>query len=89
MSAGNFADDFARLMAIESAAARGDPQRLAAMVERLSSALGMAIAMAALGDPRVIDDLIEGATAFAHSEAVEKARAIRLLLGSVSRGGGG
>lgn len=89
MSAGNFTDDLAKLVSVEAAASRGNPERLAVMIERLSAALGMTIALATRGDPRGIDEMIEGATAFAHGEAVEKARVVRLMLGAVSRGGGG
>lgn len=89
MSAGSFTDELAKLTSIEAAASKGDPERLALMIERLSAALGMTIALATRGDPRGIDEMIEGATAFAHGEAVEKARVFRLMFGSVSRGGGG
>lgn len=76
-----FADDLSRLVAIEAAKARTDPERLSEMMERLAAALGMTVALAAKGDPQMIDTLMTGAEAYAHSEAVEKGRIARLMQG--------
>lgn len=68
-----FADALASLTSKEMTQARGDPDREADAVERLAHALGLAIAMAAGGDAKAIDTMIEGATAYAHEEAVSVA----------------
>lgn len=69
----NFADRLASLTSKEMTQARGDHAREADAIERLARALGFAIAMAAGGKPRAIDTMIEGATAYAHEEAVDAA----------------
>jgi hypothetical protein len=61
------------LTAKEAAAAHGDADRFGQMIEGLARALGFTVAIAARGDPKTIDTMIEGATAYAHGEAVEKA----------------
>lgn len=70
---GAFADQLASVVARETRAARGDRDRMAAMIERLSASLGFAVAMAAEGDATMIDKLMVGAEANAHAEAVDKA----------------
>lgn len=74
-----FADKLASLTASEAAKAKGDPERMGAMVERLSAALGFTIAIAANGDGPTIDEMMSGAEAYAHQEAVDKAPLIRLM----------
>lgn len=73
----DFAGALARICSKESAAARRDPERWAEMIERLSAALGLTIALAANCDPAKIDELMTGAEAFAHQEAVQKASVLR------------
>lgn len=68
-----FADALASLTSKEMTQARGDQDREADAIERLARALGLSIAMAAGGDPKAIDTMIEGATAYAHEEAVSAA----------------
>lgn len=68
-----FADALASLTSKEMTQARGDHDREADAIERLARTLGFAIAMAAGGDPKTIDTMIEGATAYAHEEAVSSA----------------
>lgn len=68
-----FADALTSLTSKEMAQARGNHDREADAIERLARALGFSIAMAAGGDPRAIDTMIEGATAYAHEEAVSSA----------------
>lgn len=70
---GPFADQLATVVARETRAARGDRDRMASMIERISASLGFAVAMAAEGDAATIDQLMVGAEAHAHAEAVEKA----------------
>lgn len=68
-----FADALASLISKEMTQARGDQGREADAIERLARTLGFAIAMASGGDPKAIDTMIEGATAYAHEEAVSAA----------------
>lgn len=69
----SFADALASITSKEMTQARGDQEREADAIERLARALGFSIAMAAGGDPMAIDTMIEGATAYAHEEAVSAA----------------
>lgn len=68
-----FADALASLTSKEMTQARGDQEREADAIERLARALGFSIAMATGGNPKAIDTMIEGATAYAHEEAVATA----------------
>ena len=74
-----FGDRLAALCSREASAARGDAERSAAMIERLASSLGFAVAVAAGGDPRVIDEMLTGAEGYAHQEAVAKAPFARFV----------
>lgn len=77
MSEPNEADRFASrltmLVSKEVAASRGDPERLAFVIERLSASLGFSVAIAARGDGPTIDTLMAGAEQYAHQEAVDAA----------------
>jgi len=75
----SFEDQLAKLVAEEMGAARGDHDRMAAVIERLSAALGFSIAITSQGDPQMIDTLMHGAERYAHEEAVSKARIARLI----------
>lgn len=68
-----FATSLASLIRKEMTQARGDKDREADAIERMARALGFSIAMASGGDPKAIDTMIEGATAYAHEEAVSVA----------------
>lgn len=68
-----FADRLASLISKEMTKARGDHDREADAIERMARTLGFSIAMASGGDPEAIDTMIEGATAYAHEEAVSTA----------------
>ena len=57
----------------ELSSAKGDPERIGIMLEKLGSALGFTIAMAARGDGAGIDELFEGISNYIHGEAVSKA----------------
>ena len=69
-----FDDQLSHLISEEAAAAHNDADRLGAMIERMARALGFTIAIASRGDGKTIDTMIEGATAYAHEEAVDKSR---------------
>ena len=73
MEKSSFADRLSALVSGEMVAAKRDPDRMAEVVERLSAALGFSVALMARGDAKAIDELMTGAEAYAHSEAVEKA----------------
>jgi len=51
------------------------------MIECISAALGMSIAIASRGDPKMIDTLMSGAEAYALEEAVERSAVIAALQG--------
>lgn len=73
MTSEDFADKLAALLSGETQRCRGAPERYAALIERLAASLGFAVAMAAKGDPQMIDTLMTGAEAHAHQEAVDRA----------------
>lgn len=75
----DFADKLAALTAAEGAACKGDPDRMGVMIERLAAALGFTIAIASRGDPKFIDEMMAGAEAYAHAEAVDKAPFAQLM----------
>jgi hypothetical protein len=78
-----FADKLHSLTSKEMAQANQakDAERMGDVVEALARALGFSIAIATKGDPKGIDTMIEGATAYAHGEAVDKAKFARLFEG--------
>ncbi len=75
----DFADKLAALTSREAADANGDPERMGVMIERLATALGFTIALAARGDANTISVLISGAEAYAFEEAVEKAPFVKMM----------
>lgn len=75
----DFADKLSGLVAREAAASRGDPERFGAMIERLSASLGFTVALACRGHGPAIDEMLAGAEAYAHAEAVEKAPFAQLM----------
>lgn len=76
----DFADELHKLTSREAVAAQNDPERIAFMFERLAAALGFTAAIACRGDARAIDQMLAGAEAYAHAEAVEKAPLIRSMV---------
>ena len=79
----DYGETIRALTAKEMAAAKDakDADRIGAAIEGLSRALGFSIAVATNGDAKGIDTMIEGATAYAHGEAVEKSRFAKLFEG--------
>lgn len=63
----------------ELAAAKGDPERIGIMIEKLGRALGFTVAVAARGNGKGIDELCEGVTNYVHGEAVSKAPMAAML----------
>jgi hypothetical protein len=78
----NFPNELADLVAKEVSAARRDTARMVEIIERLSAALGMTIAIASHGDPKMIETLIAGAEAYAMEEAVSRSKLLRILGGA-------
>lgn len=69
----DFADNLSKLIIAESVAAAGNAERSAEMLERLGAAVGMAVAIAAQGDRKAIDELMTGLEAYALQEAARQA----------------
>lgn len=67
-----FASTLVLLVSREVAASRGNQERLAFVIERLSASLGFTVALAANGHGPTIDTLIAGAEQYAHQEAVAR-----------------
>lgn len=63
-SQSQFEKEFERLVCHELPKARKDAERAAALIERLASALSLAIAVAAGGDAKQAEKLLQGAEAF-------------------------
>lgn len=75
----DFADKLAAICAKEITEGRGDPDRISAMLERLSHSLGMVVAEVGRGQPRDIDDVMEAVEAFIHAGAVDHAPLARMM----------
>lgn len=69
----------ASMLAKEATAAKDDPDRMGEMVEAIARGLGFTVAILARGNPAMIDEVMTGADAHAHAEAVDKAPIIRLM----------
>lgn len=59
-----FGDRLSALCSVELAAAKNDPDRAAEMIERLLNSLAFTIAIAAKGDPKGMNDMLQGAEAY-------------------------
>ena len=81
-----FADKLSRLCASNLAETDRSPEAMGEMIERLASTLGFVIAMAARGNPEVINDMLIAAEAHAHNEAVDKAPFARAVGPYLKRG---
>lgn len=79
----DFEEELARLVSGELAEAREDPERYATIIERLAGHLGFAIAMAARGDAKMIDEFITASEDFAHATAVDLAPMSQLIANSI------
>src|SRR5690242_7643195 len=74
MSALDFGDRLAALCAFELSQARGTPERLSAMIERLVNSLSFTVSIAAGGDPGRINRLLEGARNYLDEAAADHAK---------------
>lgn len=68
-----FSNDLANLVAKETRERRADPDRMAEMIERIAHALAFSIAIAGRGDPKGMNTMLEGVTAYIYSEAAAQA----------------
>ena len=78
---GEAVDFQAKLSAMVSKELCGDAEQIGALIERLTDALGLAIAVASRGDGQAADTLFEGATAYlteaiAHHEKLARFMAV-------------
>jgi len=71
-----FENELATLIAREARASRSDPERMAVLIERLASVLGLAVAIASDGDPKLIDLLIADAEVYARRAAIARSTLI-------------
>lgn len=57
----------------------GDADQIGALIERLTDALGLAIAVASRGDGRTADTLFEGATAYLTEAIAQHEKVARFM----------
>lgn len=83
----DFGDAIRAITSKEMAEARQarDADRMGAAVEAIARTLGFCIAIATNGNPKGIDEMIAGAEAYAHEEAVQKAKFARLFELSIGK----
>ncbi|WP_375414393.1 hypothetical protein [uncultured Bradyrhizobium sp.] len=77
----SFGDRLAGLCAIELSAAKGDPDRAAAMIERLLNSLAFTIAVASRGDPKGIGEMLQGAESYLYEAAADHQKVAGALEG--------
>lgn len=74
-----FGDLLSGLCATELSAAKADPDRVAEMIERLLNSLAFTIAIGAKGDPKGMDQMLEGATSYLFEAAGSHQKAAALI----------
>ena len=80
-----FSKKLSALCTAEMSAARGDPDRMADMLERLCHTLGMTVAIAAGGNGEAIDQMISGVEGYVHTAAVDYSTIARAMSGRDAR----
>lgn len=83
-----FGDRLSGLCAMELAAAHGDPERVGAMIERLTNSLAFTISMAARGNPEASEEMLTGAISYLYEAATSHQKVAQLLGNSPSNNGG-
>lgn len=83
-----FDSKFGILFSAELAACHKNPDRMGALIESLSRALGFTIAMATGGKPEGIDLFMAGVEGYIHEEAVAKSRMAQFLNGGANANAG-
>jgi hypothetical protein len=87
MTMADFGDKLAALVSIETAGGKvRDPGAMSEIMERLASSLAFTVALAAQGDAKGIDHLLEGMTAYLYTTAAERAPLARMITSAVRQG---
>jgi hypothetical protein len=81
-----FADRLSGLCAMELAAARGNPERIGEMIERLTNSLSFTIAIAANGDPKGMDEMLKGIESYLYEAATSHQKVGAFMHEAVRRG---
>ena len=81
----DFPTALAGLVSAEMAAAHGDAERIGSVIEALARSLGFTVALACGGNARAVDEMLEGANAYAHEEAVAKAAFVAFMANPAGR----
>lgn len=75
-----FNDKLASLVSLElSAGTVRDPAKMSCLIESLASSLAFTVAIAAQGDAKTIDHLLEGIVAYIYKTAAERAPLARKI----------
>jgi hypothetical protein len=75
-----FNDKLASLVSLEmSAGTVRDPAKMSCLIESLASSLAFTVAIAAQGDAKTIDHLLEGIVAYIYTTAAERAPLARTI----------
>lgn len=83
----NFGTKLDSLVSLEMAqGTRADPEKMSAMIEKLSSALAFTVAIAAEGDSRRISELLDGTSNYIYQTASERAPLAKMIAASTRRG---
>lgn len=69
-----FSDRLSGLCAMELCSAHGDADRIGEMIERLVSSLAFTIAIASKGNPKRIEEMMQGAEAYLAECATQHAK---------------
>lgn len=83
----DFGDKLAALVSIETAGGKvNNPGAMSEIMERLASSLAFTIALAAQGDAKGINELIEGMTSYIYETAAERAPLARMITSALRQG---
>lgn len=74
-----FADKLAGLCGMELSAAKGDPERIGEMIERLTNAVAFTIAIASGGNAARMSEMLEGAESYLYDAATGHEKVGRFL----------
>lgn len=78
-----FNDKLASLVSLEmSAGTVRDPAKMSDLIESLASSLAFTVAIAAQGEAKAIDFLLEGMVAYIYTTAAERAPLARMIANS-------
>ena len=75
-----FNDKLASLVSLEmSAGTVGDPAKMSCLIASLPSSLAFTVAIAAKGEAKAIDHLLEGIVSYIYTTAAERAPLARMI----------